>query len=29
MALIGLAAYTLVLGLLGGLPSPRTFRRAP
>jgi hypothetical protein len=26
MALIGLAAYTVVLALLGGLPSLRTFR---
>jgi O-antigen/teichoic acid export membrane protein len=28
MALAGLAAYTLVLAVLGGLPSPRIFRRA-
>jgi O-antigen/teichoic acid export membrane protein len=27
-ALIGLAAYTVVLALLGGLPDPRTFRPA-
>jgi O-antigen/teichoic acid export membrane protein len=29
MALIGLAAYVVMLGLLGSLPSPRAFRRAP